>query len=81
MTVRYVPRGEADVEVLQRMRKRIKDLEKALVRAVENHGHDFHCSASRGLESECHCGWTKLKAFAKTIPGNGKQRASGSGDQ
>jgi len=47
------------------MRARIKALEKALERAVTKHGHDYHCSASRGLESECTCGWTEIKAMVK----------------
>jgi len=63
--VRYVPRGPRDIEVLQKMRARIKALEKALERAVTKHGHDYHCSASRGLESECTCGWTEIKAMVK----------------
>lgn len=64
-TTRYVPRGTADVTVLQKMRARIKALEKALERAVTKHGHDYHCSAARGLESECHCGWVEIKAMVK----------------
>lgn len=67
MTVHYVPRGAADADVVRKKYLRIKELEKALKRAVEKHGHDFHCSASRGLESECHCGWVEIKAMAKAI--------------
>lgn len=78
--VKYVPRGTADVTVLQKMRARIKELEKALVRACELRGHRFHCSASRGVESECDCGWSAIEAMAKKIAGN-KPTAQRRGEQ
>lgn len=45
----------------------LSTIKKALVRAVTNHGHDYFCSAARGMESDCHCGWTKIKALAKSF--------------
>ena len=39
----------------------------ALKRAVEKHGHDYQCSAVRGMESECHCGWNKVREMAKSF--------------
>lgn len=44
-----------------------KQLEAALVQAVRAHGHDYKCSAARGLESECHCGWTSIRKMADRI--------------
>ena len=36
-------------------------LKAALKRAVKSHGHDYQCSAVRGMESDCHCGWNEIK--------------------
>jgi len=63
----YVPRDPADIEVLQGWRKQLKDLRKALKRAVEHHGHEFTCSARMGMESDCTCGWARIKQMAKEI--------------
>jgi hypothetical protein len=39
----------------------------ALIRAVKNHGHDYNCSAARGMESDCHCGWLEVKQLVKKL--------------
>lgn len=69
--VQYVPRDPADIDRLRKMRQRwrehTKQLERALVHAVNKRGHDDYCSAKRGLDSECHCGWVKIKAMVKEI--------------
>ena len=63
----YVPRGRADVMLQQKNRQRTKDLEKALVRAVTHHGHHYTCSAARGMERDCTCGWLKIREMVKAI--------------
>ena len=40
------------------------ELQQALVRAVTQHGHHYQCSAVRGMERDCHCGWLEVKALA-----------------
>lgn len=49
------------------LRRRIKKLENALVRAITAHGHDSNCSAARGMERDCHCGWLEVKQMASRI--------------
>jgi hypothetical protein len=41
-------------------------LRDALVLAVSLQGNKWGCSAGRGMERDCTCGWTDLKALAKT---------------
>ena len=41
---------------------------KALNRAVWEHGHRNDCSAARGMESDCHCGWTEIRKLAGPRP-------------
>jgi hypothetical protein len=60
------------INVELELRKQLDTVSKALVRAVNKHGHDFHCSAARGLESECHCGWVEIKNLAKTLEGGAR---------
>lgn len=50
------------------MRTTVQELRKALKRAVYNHGHDLHCSAARGMERDCHCGWLEVKTLAGPKP-------------
>ena len=50
-----------------RLRAQIADLEKALVRAVTEHGHEWGCSAGRGMERDCHCGWLEVREMVKRI--------------
>lgn len=40
-------------------------LADALILAVEKQGHAWGCSAGRGMERDCTCGWTDVKALAK----------------
>jgi hypothetical protein len=42
----------------------VQKLKAALKRAVTSHGHDYHCSAVRGMERDCHCGWLEIKQLA-----------------
>jgi len=43
------------------------ELEKALVRAVKNHGHEYNCSSSQGMERDCHCSWLEVRELVKKI--------------
>jgi hypothetical protein len=45
----------------------IKMLKKALVRAFENHGHKYNCSAARGMECDCTCGWLEIREIVQRI--------------
>lgn len=45
----------------------IVGLADALVLAVTRQGHKWGCSAGRGMERDCTCGWTDLKELAKSI--------------
>jgi hypothetical protein len=45
----------------------IVGLADALVLAVERQGHKWGCSAGRGMERDCTCGWTDVKELAKSI--------------
>jgi len=67
MVERYVPRGPKDVTLQQRNRRRIKELERALMRAVNEHGHKYNCSAARGMERDCHCGWLEVRELVKSF--------------
>lgn len=50
------------------------ELKKALIRAVNAHGHYFHCSAARGVDSDCSCGWVEIqKLVARITPVKKKQ--------
>lgn len=40
-------------------------LRDALKRAVKEHGHKYNCSAARGMERDCHCGWLEVKELVK----------------
>ena len=42
----------------------VANLRRALLRAVKAHGHDWNCSAARGMEHDCHCGWVEVKKLA-----------------
>lgn len=42
-------------------------LRKHLKRAMRQHGHEYNCSAARGSERDCTCGWTDAKAFAEKL--------------
>lgn len=46
---------------------RLPALKKALVRAFESHGHKYNCSAARGMESDCTCGWQEIREMVKQI--------------
>lgn len=48
-------------------RGKLKQLRKALKRAVEHHGHHYTCSARMGMESDCTCGWTEIRQIARDI--------------
>lgn len=50
-----------------KLRAEIRRLERALVRAVNKHGHDYQCSAARGMERDCHCGWLEIREMVKRI--------------
>ena len=39
----------------------VQKLRAALKRAVARHGHDYNCSASQGMERDCHCGWSRWR--------------------
>lgn len=62
-----VPRGRLDVTLQQKKRRELKELKTALLRAVDEHGHKYNCSAARGMESDCHCGWLEVRELAKTL--------------
>jgi hypothetical protein len=47
--------------------KVIVELADALVLAVIRQGHKWGCSAGRGMERDCTCGWTEVKELAKSI--------------
>lgn len=75
MAERHVPRGEKDVTLQQKHRRRIKELERALMRAVDEHGHKWGCSARMGMERDCHCGWLEVREIVKRITmGKSEQR-------
>ncbi len=42
-------------------------LEKAFLRAYSDHGHRYNCSAARGSESDCTCGWLEVMQLAKSL--------------
>lgn len=44
-----------------------QELKVALVRAVEDHGHHYQCSAVRGMERDCHCGWLEVRELVARI--------------
>jgi hypothetical protein len=46
---------------IRELEARQAELEAALSRAVGDHGHDYDCSAVRGMERDCHCGWAEVK--------------------
>lgn len=48
-------------------------MKKALVRAVDEHGHKWGCSARMGMERDCHCGWLEVREIVKriTVPRSG----------
>lgn len=51
-------------------------VKKALVRAFENHGHEYFCSAARGMESDCHCGWLEVRELVgELIPTKRKSKS------
>lgn len=60
-------RGLEQIPMAREQKITMDVLKKALIRVVKHHGHYYHCSAWRGLESECHCGWIEIKALAKQI--------------
>lgn len=43
------------------------ELIKALLRAVNSHGHEYNCSAVQGMERDCHCGWHEVRELAKSL--------------
>jgi len=45
----------------------IQMLKKALSRAFENHGHKYNCSAARGMERDCTCGWLEVREIVQRI--------------
>lgn len=45
----------------------IQMLKKALIRAFENHGHKYNCSAARGMERDCTCGWLEVREIVQRI--------------
>lgn len=55
------------IRVTSLTRNYVKSLEVALVRAAMEHGHKWGCSAARGLDSECTCGWVAVKQLARSI--------------
>lgn len=59
---------------------RIQELEKALVRAVKDHGHSYNCSAARGMERDCHCGWLEIKEMVKRIAVSASTQHNVTGD-
>ena len=46
----------------------VQQLRKALKRAVSQCGHVYNCSAARGSERDCTCGWTAAKELARKLP-------------
>ena len=40
-------------------------LRDALKLAVKQKGHHYQCSALRGMERDCHCGWLEVKELVK----------------
>lgn len=46
---------------------RVVELENALLRAYSDHGHKYNCSAARGMESDCTCGWLEIRQMVKAI--------------
>lgn len=45
----------------------IELLQSALKRAVKQCGHEYNCSAARGSEQDCTCGWTAAKELARNL--------------
>lgn len=43
------------------------ELEKALLRAVDSHGHEYNCSSVQGMERDCHCGWLEVKELVAKV--------------
>jgi hypothetical protein len=42
-------------------------LRQALLRAFDQHGHPYNCSAARGMESECICGWLEVRQLVEQM--------------
>lgn len=47
-------------------------LRHALLRAFEEHGHRYSCSAARGPHSDCTCGWLEVMELVKLMRGEDK---------
>lgn len=41
-------------------------LRDALQRAFKEHGHKYNCSAARGMERDCTCGWLEVRDLVKS---------------
>jgi len=59
---------ECDCSIGENLSQRLQELEAALVRIVTHHGHKYTCSAVRGMERDCTCGWLEIRELVKTIP-------------
>ena len=44
-------------------------LRQALLRAFDDHGHRYNCSAARGPHSDCTCGWLEVMELVKQMRG------------
>lgn len=42
-------------------------MRQALLRAYDDHGHRYNCSAARGMNSDCTCGWLKVMELVKQM--------------
>jgi hypothetical protein len=51
-------------------------MRKALLRAFDEHGHRYNCSASRGPHSDCTCGWLEVMELVKVMHSNHRARNS-----
>ena len=50
-------------------------LKAALIRAFDQHGHRYNCSAARGMERDCTCGWLEVRELVEKIRPPDKARA------
>lgn len=59
---------EVGIDPVRVLTDEITKLRRALKRAASQCGHVYNCSAARGSERDCTCGWAEVKELARNLP-------------
>jgi hypothetical protein len=61
--------GQSVLSNWEKKDREMARLRQALLRAFDEHGHRYNCSAARGPHSDCTCGWLEVMELVKQMRG------------